>query len=325
MQIVKTALFQLLIVVVLFLSPFTLPAQDFATEGVSEFSVTYKPKNDKVKARDLTRKYGNREMVYWTETQLKRVSLLNENTLMASYWSYPDTVRYVRYKEDPYFYVRSNTPTKNPYRKTETDVLVNNILCDVYNDSIKNITVYIIKDKPFKFSPVSNFRDLVRWEIERDDYTIVKERTTRGNYFNKVSEFNIDKDKIVFPYTNCTNCNSHDFALSQFSKAFNERLKFPRYLLFKNLEGKSRLSFIIDKEGNPVNPVLTPEYFRSYRSIKKVTSQRKIERITRRIERRILKNFHESMESIEFEPPMADDEPINIRMSVPVGYFYYSR
>ncbi|TVQ15192.1 MAG: hypothetical protein EA361_06275, partial [Bacteroidetes bacterium] len=180
MQIVKSTLVHLLIVIVLLLSPLALSAQDFATEGVSEFSVTYKPGNENVKARDLTRKYGNRYIAYWSDTQLKKVYMLNDDTLRVSRYSYPDTIRYVRFTPDPYYYLRSLSPKSTQYEIIDTGIMVNNILCDVYNDSINHVTVYLIKDKPLKLSSVSNFRDLVRWEIKRDDYTIVKERVPHG-------------------------------------------------------------------------------------------------------------------------------------------------
>jgi hypothetical protein len=326
MKVLNKSILKYITLVIMLFFQISLIAQDNITEGVSEFSIKYIPKEKRLNTKDLMKTYGDTEKIYWTKDKLKRISLLKEDTLRISFTNHLDTFKCVRYKTDPFFYTKIySTDSSIYYTKVDSNVLINDILCDTYKDSASKITAYLIKDKPFKFGYTSNFRDLIRLELERDNYTIVKEIKKNEYNIDTLNVFNIDKDKIVKPYYHCSNWDSIKLKLDQFRNPFYKMNKFPSYLIFKNLEGEVRLTFLINVKGKPINPRIIPIYYRHVNFYEKISNKRKINRITRIIEKRILKNYSECIASIEFDIPISNDEPTNILISLPLKILYYYR
>jgi hypothetical protein len=324
MKVLNKSFLKCIILVIILFFQISLIAQENITEGVSEFSIKYIPKEKKLNTKDLMKTYGDTEKVYWTKDKFKRISLFKEDTIRISFTNDLDTFRCVRYKADPFFYTKIYATDSNiHYTKIDSNVLINNILCDTYKDSARKITAYLIKDKPFKFGYTSNYRDLIRLEIERDNYTIVKELKKNEYNIDTLNVFHIDKDKIIKPYYYCSNWDSIKLKLDQFKILFYKMNNFPNYLLFKNLEGELRLTFLINVKGKPINPSITPIYYRHVSFYEKISNKRKINRITRIIEKRILKNYSECIASIEFDIPISNNEPTNILINLPLKYLYY--
>lgn len=267
--------------------------------------------------------FGNTEEVYWTKNKLKKVFLLKDDTIRVIFSSHIDTFKCVRYKTDPFYYTRKySTDSTLLYYKVDSNTLINNVLCDTYKDSLGKITAYLIKDKPIQLGYNSNYRDLIKLEIEMDGYTIVKELIKQKHNIDTLNVFNIDKDKIVKSFHHCSNLDSIKLQLEQFSSSFNKKNKFPSYLISNELEGEIKLTFLINNKGEPVSPKISPVFFRYANSYEKISDKKKILRITRIIEKSIIKYYTESMTSIKFDIPMSNQEPINILIIMPLEYYY---
>lgn len=325
MKLLNKIIFSYLVVCPFLFLQTNLVAQDNATVGVSEFSIKYIAKDRSVNTKDLVKAYGNIEKVYWTKNQTQRISLLKEDTIRINYTNQIDSIRYVRYKNDPFFYAFYYPRDSSfHYLKFDSNILIDDVLCDVYSDSSRSITAYIKKNKSLNLGYTNNFRDLIKLELVKDSYIIIKEKINQEYNFDTLKVFHINKDIIVKPYSLCSNWDSIKPKIDHFRELFYKKNKFPDYLLFKDMEGEVRLSFIINKNGRAIKPKISPISFRYSFSFEKISNKRKIDRTTRIIEKKILKNYSECIDSIQFDVPISNGESTNILIRMPLSYYYYS-
>jgi hypothetical protein len=302
-------------------------AQDNSTEGFSDFSFSYISKEKKVSTKSLIKTYGDSQRVYWSKTQIRKINFFKEDTIRISQIIQPDTFRYVWRHNIPYFFKYNYTLDSSYfYQKVDSNILINNIMCDVYKDTSRKITAFLIKDKPLRIGYTSNFRDLIRFEQEREKYNVVYEKINQGYNIDTLDIFHLDKNKIVQSKTACSNMDSVYNRIKHYSGLYKieKKFKFPNYLLFKNMEGRVILSFLIDMQGKPVFPVISPDFYRKSHSSTNVKNKRLINRTTRIIEKKLLKDFAESYGTETFPIPMSTDGPINIIVNIPLSYYFYS-
>ena len=317
---------KLALIAILFVFPNSIIlAQEDATTGVSFFTVTYIKNNKHIGVKDLQKEKGNAAIMFWSSSKLKRIRLYNNDTLSTEYRNSNDTIKYIKYKNDPYYYSKyNNISDSSSYIKTESNLLVNSVFCDVYRDTVKNITAYLIKDKPINLNNNSNYRDLIRLKYEYKDYSVVLDKTKQEYNIDTLNVFSINKDFIITPIKFLSNKDTLIKQITSASNLFYNKSKFPGYFYFKNLEGVVRLSFVLNSEGKPVMPLIRPKYYRYYTSDKNITNAKKVKRITRIIEKKIIKNYNTTIANKTFEVPITNGNKTNILVTIPLRYLYYS-
>lgn len=302
-----------------------LIARDGDTSGISDFKRTYLPKDKKQNINRLTKKSGDFERVYWTEEQLIIVTLYKNDTLGISVRDFNDNFRYTRLSFRPEFFkIMTESDSAELFQKTNADVLIRNVACDVYYDSTQKITAYIVRDQPLRYGKALNYSALMRLETEKEDFTIIREKLAQKDTSFPLDFIKIDESKIVTPYSLCTNREELNSHIELFLKCFHKDRKFPDYLKMKSMEGKVLLNFIISKEGKPGSPVLSADYFRYYHKPENITNTKVIERSVKRIQGKILKKFTECIAHNDFPIPKSHGEPVNIYLILPLSYHYYS-
>jgi hypothetical protein len=299
------------IVLFLFLISDTL-SQETENKGLTIFDVNYIAKDPKVKTKDLINRFGYIEKIYWTEDEAKCVVLSYSDTVTVIHRKFDEASEYVKRVDDKYFIKYPLEPDLSILNeKLSESANINGIECDVYHNSKTRSTAYITRGAPSHIGHSPNYKELRKVVLERNEYFIIKEFNEHTNINDFENTLKINREYIVHPVDQCMNYEKLDSTYQTLIECMEEKTNYLS-IYSLNLEGGVIFSFIINNDGTPINPRVTPVFFKKIYDFHVINNPKKINRINRSFENKILRKYKKCVSKLNFDPPLLDNNPIKI-------------
>ncbi len=304
-----------------FVNPANSARPDTSAVAAS-YRVTVQVDNESGKNPVILLQDGDIEKVFQSDYQRIVFAFRGNDTIYSRLFIPSEKLHIERNFVSPWYLVRpfvrdSLTPDLE-WRGTDT---LNGIPCFVYADSINRTKAWFRKKFSSGENIFKNITDLEKVIVREKGYAITRTKIRQEIVADTLKLFTIDTLNLYSPVSLCLNADSLNQNISEIMQCRRKKAgRYPGYLSFRNMGGKVILSFTITREGEIINPVLEPVYYKYHFKYKTIAGKKKIARINRAVSKPIIRHLMECAEEIKLVTPLSGKGPVNTVIKIPLSF-----
>ena len=303
-------------------------------EGNIIYNIHYVPKSKLVKAKDIQLMIGNKEIVS-IKNEFYKSERYHDTDLLKTYLYNNSTgINYIKPgTEDYWIQNKVGDDIAKKINKVDTTAIIGNYTCDVYRytKTVTNVTFYIAREKyagknmdnNWYAFPTSFNGPVVKLVIDYPDYVFIQEAASFEPKILDDSVFTTKNDLIVLPMSVISTQVLDSGLRKELYQCMLKKIGYPNYLSLLNTEGKIWIVLLVDQTGRLTRTSVKIEYFKKAEESIRIYNNRKIIRLERKTQHKILPKVQYCLRGITFSPPYSGEEKVNTLIQIPFIFSKY--
>ncbi len=310
-------------------------AQSF--EGKLTYSIIYKAKTKHSNLKQLAIAQGDSEVVFIKKGLYKSIRKYKNDTIGTLIYNATDSMKCSQLKGNNYSFIESfGKDISERAVKTNNYSVLGNNNCEVYQSKkgSTTYTFYILKgsipnsgnDMSFIYviNPFNGI--LAGLTIENPNYISTRFLVSKQELTIDNNVFDLGNTIKITSPNDLTNAIISSQKRDELQKCVNNNVKYPFYMDLNKLEGKVYIDLFINNEGKIFDKKVEADFFRETTKYDKITSKKRIERIRKKIQAKIIASLDKyCMNDIKLDIPKTKTGVVNTMLKIPIifGNIYF--